>query len=140
MNRRSILRMFAAAPIAAPVIAREATAKAGIGAFGLGDPSGYGSQPLSQAYEGTATLNTAWDWKADILGKIDRLTSRDERDKLFRNTTVTRLDPDLASSRSLSLSAAITIQKWRIVDRQIDHEKSYWLSELQERTGVSIGP
>jgi hypothetical protein len=139
MNRRNILRMFAAAPIAAPVIAREATTKAGIGAFGLAHPADCVPEPSGYAYTTTTALNNVWDWKADILKNIDRLTSRDERDKLFKNMTVTRLDPDLASSRSLSLSAAINIQKWRMVDRQIEDHKSYWLRELQEQTRMSVG-
>jgi hypothetical protein len=50
------------------------------------------------------------------------------------------LDPDLASSRSLSLSAAIRIQKERDTERRIEQSRGYWARAFKKATGMDWTP
>lgn len=112
MNRRGLLRLLGAAPVALPVVAREAAAKAGIGTLGLAAPA-YPSQPCGSAED------ESWvgDW-------VKRVFSKEFEKEAQRNVgSVGTLDPDLASSRSFSISTAVRIQRERNVTRYIAGER-----------------
>lgn len=119
--RRSFLRLLAAAPVAAPVVARDAAAKAGIGAVGLGIDN-YGPPVSGQCYPAEPASEREW-----IAGNIKRVLSKaweqEQRDSM-RHWYPSRLDPDLAASRSLSLSAALRLQRERDVESNIDRERA----------------
>lgn len=110
MKRRSFLQGLVAAPVAAPVIARDAAEKAGLaklggfGASGAGIGSGNGG---------------GWD-----VSWVKIVFSETFEDELRETMRVHRLDPDLACSRSLSLATAMRIQKEREVQRALKERRS----------------
>lgn len=117
VGRRGFLRLLAAAPIAAPVVAREAAQKAGIGAVGLG------VDRFSSGDCGPSPSNDEGEW---LTGWCRRVLSKEweaEKRREGKNWLPSRLDPDLASSRSLSLSAALRIQQGRDIERRIRRER-----------------
>jgi hypothetical protein len=131
MLRRSFLKAFAAAPVAAPVLAREAAAKAGVGPLLnantlQGSPLADPVPPPNGSFidyvreEVQRTMSSEW---------TDRIRSESVRN-------VKRLDPDLACSRSLSLSAAVRLQAERDADRRIAEARNHWLSEFRKTTGT----
>ncbi len=117
LARRGFLRLLGAAPVALPGVAREAATKAGIGqAFapeiGFGSPQGYPANPASEG-----------EWITSICERVfSKEWEKEERERR-KNWHVSNLDPDLASSRSLSLSAAMIIQRQRNIDRSIASER-----------------
>ena len=118
VGRRGFLRLLAAAPVAAPVVAREAAQKAGVGVVGLGidqyaSPGSCGSSPSND--EGVWLT----DWCRRVLSKEWEAEKRREG----KTWLPSRLDPDLASSRSLNLSAALRIQQDRDIERRIRRER-----------------
>jgi hypothetical protein len=132
MNRRSILKAIGLAPVAAPVIAREAASKAGIGVFDLGM-----AYP-SDCVQGSAALGKEASYREWILSQIKDVFSQSYRDQIARSygRGITRLDPDLASSRSLSLSSAIRIQRDRLIDQEIERAKTNALEQYKREFGV----
>lgn len=119
MNRRSILKLFGAAPVGLPVVAREAASKAGIGALGLAPDEGcypmagsFGSNPASEA-----------DWVTQTAKRVFSKDWENEERMRMREWYPSKLDPDLASSRSLSLSAALRIQRDRNIENRIRNER-----------------
>jgi hypothetical protein len=118
VGRRGFLRLLAAAPVAAPVVAREPAQKAGVGAIGLGVdqliPAGSSGQSLSSD-EGVWLT----DWCRRVLSKEWEAEKRREG----KSWLPSRLDPDLASSRSFSLSAALRIQQDRNIELRIRRER-----------------
>lgn len=134
MLRRSFLRALAAAPVAAPVIAREATQKAGIPALGCGPSTWVG------AMGGAPVPTDQGGYAASRLRELfDPAWERQQRESAARNG-VSRLDPDLASARSFSLSAAIRMQRERDVEREIKNSRDYWLREFKNATGMDWLP
>ena len=74
-----------------------------------------------------------------ILERIKAVMSSDWEDEVRRDCSarsVDRLDPDLASARSLSLSAAIRLQAARNTERKIIEGRRYWLSDFKRATGT----
>lgn len=70
---------------------------------------------------------------------FDPAWERQQRESAARNG-VSRLDPDLASARSFSLSAAIRMQRERDVEREIKNSRDYWLREFKNATGMDWLP
>lgn len=115
--RRGFLRLLGAAPIALPVAAREAASKVGVSTLGYGMPSG----GLHRGPPTEIGGDNEWikQWAADAFS----LARRAERWEEIRSNPVGTLDPDLACSRSLSMSAAIRIQRERNFERSIAGEQ-----------------
>lgn len=117
-NRRGFLRLIAAAPVAAPVVAREAAQKAGVGSIGAvmdAYPTGSSGNQASSGGER--------EWLASWCKSVFSAEWEAEKRREGKNWQPSRLDPDLASSRSLSLSAAMRIQQDRDIERRISRER-----------------
>lgn len=79
------------------------------------------------------------DWVKEMLGEfLSGKAARETRDEL-RYASLT-LDPDLASSRSLSLSAAMRIQREREVARRLQRSRSYYEERFKALTGLPWSP
>lgn len=117
VGRRGFLRLIAAAPVAAPVIAREAAQKAGVSPLAAGmSEATYGVVPPSPSGGG--------DWIKDTCKRVFSQEWEETRREQMMTYLPNRLDPDLASSRSLSLSAALLIQRDRNIERHIEGERA----------------
>lgn len=115
--RRGFLKLLGAAPVALPVAAREAASKAGISTLGLMDGSG-----PSVSYGGPVP-HSEGDWVADTCKRVFSKAWEMEQREQMRRWLPQKLDPDLACSRSLSLSAALNIQRERNIERRIRDER-----------------
>lgn len=124
-------RGFLGALAALPTVARASAEKAGIT-----------SQITNQAYGGSAMSSPAAfaDNPGDIRKSILRILdpARKAKQLIEFRQGVSRLDADLAASRSLSLSAAIHIQAQRNYGRHINMEMG-WLRERAESLGIDFG-
>jgi catalase (peroxidase I) len=117
--RRGFLRLMAAAPVAAPVVAREAAQKAGLGVVGLGvDQFGPGSSGCVPA-----NPSSERDWLMSWCKQVFTAEWEEEKRREGKSWWPSKLDPDLAASRSLSLSAAMRIQQDRNIERRIASER-----------------
>jgi hypothetical protein len=135
MKRRSFLRLIGAAPIAAPVIAQEAAGKMGLQAIG----TAYAGMELS----GTADYNPVkeavspvneGEWvRSEIAQFFSEPQRRNRRESIGSN--ITRLDPDLASMRSVSPSFAYSRQVDRTMARAERRETS-WMRERAKVLGI----
>ena len=130
MKRRGFLGFMGGAAVAGPSalkkaaedmvgLSRSAALSPGVGGFGALE---YGPQP------GDANALTGFLREHKLLGRIRNLTV-DQRNELLRRTWVDRLDPDLASYASFSLSAKIALQRERNVDTRLAHRKG-WLERV----------
>lgn len=117
VQRRGFLKLLASAPVAAPVVAREAAHKAGIGSLGVG------AEMASQGISGPSPYDGEKEWVSTWCREVLSKGWADERRKDILRSPVSRLDPDLASSRSLSLSAAMRMQRERDAERSIANER-----------------
>lgn len=126
--RRGFLRLMAAAPVAAPVVAREAAQKAGVTALGYGMPMG-GGQPGQSVGGGNDWIR---DWAKDVFSAA----WKEARWQEIRSNPVGALDPDLASSKSLSLSSAVRIQRERNFARMIESERRSVSKRFKEAFGI----
>jgi hypothetical protein len=118
VGRRGFLRLLGAAPVALPVVAREAATKAGIGAVGVG------MSGAPEASYGGSITSSEGDWIASVAKRVFSKDWEDEERERLKRWNVTSLDPDLASSRSLSLSAAMNIQRARNIEKRIASERA----------------
>ena len=118
--RRGFLRLLAATPVAGPVIAREAAQKAGIGAVGIGLDQ-YG--PTSAGCPSSSSSDGEREWLMGWCKRVFSAEWEEEKRREGKRWMPSRLDPDLASSRSLSLSAAVRIQQDRDIERRIRRER-----------------
>ena len=132
-SRRGFLRLLAAAPVAAPVIAREAAAKAGVTAMGYGMPGA--SSPYGEAICGSSE-----SWVADWAKNVFSQAWKDDRWEEISRNPVGALDSDLASSRSLSLSAAVRLQKQRNFERSVVQEQRNASSRYLKAFGFEFKP
>lgn len=132
LARRAFLRIVAAAPMAAPVIAREAAQKAGISAVGAASQFATGGYGASPAIDN--------DWVKKWVSEVFTSEWRDERWREIAGSSVGALDPDLASSKSLSLSAAIHIQRQRRFKREVASARSHALRRFKEAFGFDFIP
>lgn len=130
MARRGFLKFLGAAPIAAPVVAQEAAAKMGlqavIGAGGLGYNSVGGCHPVP--------AGSHLDW---LKTRVKELADPEYVSQVRRDIryNISRLDPDLASMRGISPSAAFSIQLDRVVKKRIEEESWSIRRQLKEATG-----
>lgn len=124
VGRRGFLRLLGAAPVALPVVAREAATKAGVGSGFSPDLLGTSAQvPMSGG-------TTEGEWITSVCKRVFSKDWEAEERERMKRWHVGSLDPDLASSRSLSLSAAVNIQRQRNIERRIaagreDAKRSY---------------
>jgi hypothetical protein len=127
MKRRGFLKLMGAAPIAAPVMAKEAAANmvaelpitgAKIGASL--SPSQPGGPPPSNIGWAVKDLRRLFTMSAQELARRKQLTS------------VHTLDADLASLRSIALWKRVQMQRDRNFERDIANEKS-WLQHIIDR-------
>lgn len=121
VGRRGFLRLLAAAPVAVPVAAREAAQKAGVGAVGLGIED-FGPTTSGQCWP--ADPASEGDWITQNAKRVFSKAWEQEQRESARGWYPARLDPDLAASRSLSLSAALRIQRDRNTQNRIDRERA----------------
>lgn len=137
MQRRSFLKFLGAAPVAAPVIAREAAVKAGVRAtMPVGTMIGTASGSV-----GGCALPRGW------LDEATRFLSASAagrraicmEDPSYRHEFGSALDPDLASSRSLSLSAALRIQRERNLEAYSRLTERRMLERYLDATGAPWG-
>ncbi len=124
IGRRGLLGMFAAAP----VIARSAAEKAGIEVFGHGPLN---SGVLVSHGGPQQTIN---DY---LKGCVNRLMTGEIEAEIRSSLSVRRLDPDIASMRSISLSAAVQMQKQRDVQRELEQHKRQLAARLSAELGVN---
>lgn len=119
VGRRGFLRLLAAAPVAAPVVAREAAQKAGVGSIGLG----VGEEFPPSAGQNWGVPTDENDWVRSRMKQVLSKAWEDEERESMRDWHPSRLDPDLAASRSLSLSAALRIQRDRNIENRINRAR-----------------
>lgn len=123
MNRRGILGMLAAAPVAGPAIAKEAAGKMAYSGSASGGLVKYANQIGMAAGERFMEPDAAIR-KAFRLGLI----SRETVSKLIAesglgesgNTYLHNLDPDLQTVKSFSMSARFRIQRERVRARSLE--------------------
>lgn len=132
--RRGFLRLLGAAPIALPVAAREAASKVGVSTLGYGMPS----SGFAQGCVPSSGDDKGWikQWAIDAFS----LAKRAERWEEIKDNPVGALDPDLACSRSLSMSAAIRIQRQRNFERSIAGEQRSARRRFKEAFGFDYPP
>jgi hypothetical protein len=131
MDRRSILRLFASTPVAAPMAAKALNDQlvgdlAGVKASGLSDagaPSGYATSGDPTPDQVKAALGSP-----PLRGRVVSALYEEER-------RVFALDPDLAALRSFSLNAKIVFQRQRNVERRLAEMQT---TEPLWRRAVSI--
>lgn len=127
MKRRSFLAALVSAPAVAPVALREATAAAGVKPLGFGF-AGENAVPSPSA----PGSNLPW-----MVERLKELEAADAFDQYFANMDQpSRLDPDLASSRSLSLSAALLIQRRRDAQRALDRSRRSYMRDFRAEYGT----
>ncbi len=122
-------RGFLGALAALPTVARASAEKAGI------------TSQITGPYYGSPIVSAQFaDSPADIRKSILRLLDPARKAKQLTDLRqgVSRLDPDIAANRSLSLSAAIHIQAQRNCERDTNMEMS-WLRERAESLGIDFG-
>jgi hypothetical protein len=133
--RRSFLKLIGVAPIAAPVAAQEAAAKMGLRSM-LGAAGGLGGGRLvGYAQECAPATGSHLDY---LKSRLTRLLDPSYAEDMRRDIrgSITHLDPDLASMRGISPSAAMSIQLDRIVKRNIEQETWSVRKQIKEWTGL----
>lgn len=121
LNRRKFFGLLPGAVVGGKAAAAQAATELAE-TMALGKPALSGAIGYANGapYPGGNPANNI-DWARNAL---KRLTSH-ERERRAREWSVTRLDPDLAVNRSMSLSAKILIQKDRDIERSFANERSY---------------
>lgn len=131
--RRKFLSLLAMAPVAAPVVAKEAATRMGLSSMAAaaftGDqfyPGGVGSAMTQPTSNG--------DW---IKQQIDQFVSPEARSgRLMQARQMAgRLDPDLAAMKSVSPSWAYAAQCDRAIAR-IEQNELSWLRKEADRSGL----
>lgn len=128
MKRRGFLGFAAGAVVAGPGMAKEAAAKAAqsLALSGIGQ-----GNTLNGLSNGAPTIGYAAQQSNPVLqatqalAKISAMTT-EQRAKRKRMMNVGAIDPDIASYRSISLSAKIDWQKERQVTAMINERRSMW--------------
>lgn len=121
MKRRSFLSLFAAAP----VVAQEAAAK-----MGLSSMVSAASMPAVGVGHaiGASPASSDDSWVKRAIAEYWSPQARRERENEAAHAARV-LDPDLASMRSLSPSAAYSLQRARCLER-IETERLAWYRTL----------
>jgi hypothetical protein len=127
MKRRGFLGGMVGAAVAGPSLASQAAQN--IGSQFLSSQAAQG-QVLGKAYGLTSGLAGAAlthqapeDYGVTMLARIAGMTPA-QRAKIKARTYIERLDPDIESYKSISMSAKIDWQKERNVDARINNQKS----------------
>lgn len=131
MKRRSFFGLAAGAAVAGPSVLRETAAQV-LTPTGLGDLAG-----LVGGGGGQYAINETFDAKeADpvthattMLRNIVGITA-EHRSRLKSGQHIALLDPDIASYRSISMSAKIDWQRERAVNALLSERRSFWQSIL----------
>lgn len=147
-TRRSILKLFGAAPVAAPLVAKAAAEQAGL--IGLKEMGGL----LVGQADQPQTPPTGWTSPAGATGDMVPLATKIARflrlrylpswydDEIRKRCHfVSFLDPDLASKRSWSLNVKIAAQRERNIQRSRDSifenvTRSKLQQEFEQEYGV----
>lgn len=128
MKRRGFFGVMAGAAVAGPSMAKQAVSSLSeLAVTGNGNSIGQAigiSGYAKQAIDGGSIISEL-DYAKTALGKIVGITAS-QRAKFKRQQHVSQLDPDIASYRSLSLSAKIDMQRDRQLDAYINDRKSVW--------------
>lgn len=117
MNRRSILQLFAAAPVGAPLAAKAAVESAAaelskINAVGVGEAGPTNPSPgMSLADPTREQTHFALRVPETRAAIVSELYEQERR--------IWSIEPDLAVKRSFSLSAKIAFQRQRNVERRL---------------------
>lgn len=124
-NRRGFLKLLGAAPIAAPVVAKDAAQKIGLeGALGGN---------IGPHFDGPMGVPDG-DHRSWIKKALSRFWSPAQKRQRAESAEwmARRLDPDLASMRSLSPAAAYRIQYERCCGRIDQRARQNLLDQLEE--------
>lgn len=128
MKRRGFLGFMGGAAVAGPGMLKDAAASVvqdmALGKAGILAPVADAYLP-SAAPSGAAGAFGQITRATDMLTKLRALTSEDLSRKK-RNIAVYGLDPDIASYRSISMSAKIDWQRERELTRIIENRKHQW--------------
>lgn len=132
MKRRGFLGFLGGAVAAGPAMARQAA----VGIESLVIPSIPWEAPL-EPLTGSGIQSASgqpWDEGAYLKDRIAQLVGMTdaERRERIASTYVTSFDPDLATNRSFSLSAKVSMQKRRNFERQHEREHRGLLREMAE--------
>lgn len=131
-SRRKILSLFTAAPVALPVAIKEAAERAGIGSAAALAPVP-SEQPMVSDY----TVAPERDWSGQIrwlkhrLGVVDTEHQRYHRRRRAEQDAH-RLNPNLASLRSVSPAVAYRIEVDRRLRRLEEEDRQTATLELAE--------
>jgi len=129
MRRRGFLGFMGGAAVAGPSALKQAAEDmVGLSRSAALSPGVGGFSALAHDQPGDANALTGLLREHKLLGMIRNLTT-DQRNELRQRTWVDRLDPDLASYASFSLSAKIAMQRERNVDARLAHRKG-WLERV----------
>lgn len=129
LSRRRVLKVIAATPAAAPVAAKDAAIRMGLGAdLGLMgvSVSAPSLTPIAAGDE-VATLRQKFKWYQDNRAKMRREAKR----FLARG-----LDPDLAALRSVSPTWAVEAQATRNAEREYAENTDWITRRLAELVGI----
>ncbi len=142
LSKRGFLKAFGGGVVAAPVMARQAAAQ--IATAGAAVSSSKGTSILGASSYGIDIARTEPDVSGRWVAKhLKEIFSPEFERRLRREAAsepIAALDPDLASSRSLSLSAAMRIQRERMIARRLDDERQTWLDSFKRETGFDWVP
>lgn len=133
--RRSFLKLIGAAPIAGPVVAKEAAAKMGMGTL-LGGAASLSGETMDAGYSISLDKETNMlGWcKAELRNVFSDKNVSAVRQSIIRNGDARILDSDLAAMRSASPAAAYQIQIDRCVARRLEDERLSWLERIASYT------
>lgn len=130
LARRRFLSLLGAAPAAIPVIAKEAAAKLGLEGA-LGGMLGPHTLPPCLPSVDSCGIGTSEHWAKQAMRKFWSPTKKRERAETI-DGSARRLDPDLASMRSISPAAAYQLQRARCKSRIEQQNWNYYSDHLQE--------
>lgn len=121
MKRRGFLGFLAGGAVAAPGMAKQAVASS------MADLSleGISGSVVGDGSFGPVAVIGQSDWAAKSLAQIVGRTAQ-QHEYFKRRTRVDRLDPDLATYRSLALHAKIAMQRDRDYQRHLESERGYF--------------
>ena len=133
MKRRTFFGFMGGAAVAAPAaLKRTAEELAGLS---IGRPlsagmGGFGGLSSGGAPQDASSMALGLTRERNLLKLLGGLTAA-QRQRLRQETWVDRLDPDLASYASFSLSAKISMQRDRNLEARLAHRRN-WLERVLE--------
>jgi hypothetical protein len=135
MKRRGFFGFAAGAAVAGPGMAKEAMNElTKLSLSGAAEGAGFASL-AGQTTKGLRAYDVASGmmgfptdptvYATDMVSKLIGITAA-QRARLKAQQHVSQLDPDIASYRSLSLTAKIDMQRERIVNAVLTERKTWW--------------